>query len=914
MVTWELIRDGSDNIDTLYDVELTDTANPFGDFAICKIDDSGGELFDKFPRGTRIELQVTPTDATTAISKFVGFVVERRGLNQAGADALEIEAYSFDQFLRQNTVSNDLRGLSLFDALKSIVTNDTPVDFVAANVAVGDPQEVTRSFRGEKVETALQALAFKSQDEAFSVNDNLEFTFGPRETRHIDRGIDDTFYFDYDIPELSNESVNEVEVFFDEGNRRVLIDDGQDKLDVQNALGLPEPATQRAEIQRPQITDIGDAEDEGRQFLELRNATLTGQVVTFGILESEPGDTINVQITARGIDTEFTIASVQFLWGRDETILTVVERKGNDNSEVIVRLSESTKRVEMEGADRDAARNRITSTEAVAGINPVVSTLAASADEVRVTNTLRNITRDGFAGGPLPDIDTIAVGLDETGLSRSNTSLGNRIDTASASQSFPSASSVEYSATVSAPDGFQEVGLFDSSGNLLVRAIYNDTQFNTNISVRLDIDDASGPRSVVTIEGQETVRDIIADSNPVLPDKYLYGTGDSAPDEFGASLDNRVTSQSLNSVLLLSADTEQEFTELVGGIADDVPLTTSGGALQLQQTCFTTDSPDFVTSNTILDQDSVFSSGFAEGVTDTSSTITITFTVTHRIPADNFSLLMRLRTAGTGQGIECTFNGTTWQPAVDGADFGSINYRELAQNSFGGNASTYTAAGGGDVEPGTFDLTVRATDDTGDTQKIDLIAPRDGRFNVTQDNQVNSSGGFLDGPELFPEQVTVSLPTGETRRDVTEASVSSTFNDVSNNQFIELANDGTNFTRINNSDSPTVTFASPDRGVDTNIGLSRFGTRTGETPLTGFNGQSVSDFQLFADPDAVVGDDIGVSLTRAIVPPGTITGNTIREAGLKGSVVLLTRHVFAGFEVDSNDTVTSSELTGFKQD
>jgi hypothetical protein len=180
--------------------------------------------------------------------------------------------------LRQNTVSNDLTGLSLFDALKSIVVNDTPVTFRPGNVAVGDPQEVRRSFRGEKVETVLQALAFKSQDEAFSVNDDLEFTFGPRETRSIERGIDDTFYFDYDIPELSNEAVNEVEVFFDGGDKRVLVDDGQDKLDVQESLGLPEPATQRAEIQRPAISELGDAEDEGRQFLQLRNSHLTGTV------------------------------------------------------------------------------------------------------------------------------------------------------------------------------------------------------------------------------------------------------------------------------------------------------------------------------------------------------------------------------------------------------------------------------------------------------------------------------------------------------------------------------------------------------------------------------------------------------------------------------------------------------------
>jgi hypothetical protein len=914
MVTWELLRDGT-NVEALFDVELVDTANPFGDHAICKIDDAGGKQFDKFPRGTRIELQVTPTDATTPIPRFTGFVVERRGANKGGADQLEVEAYSFDQFLRNSTVSSNLEGLSIEAALETIVKDDTPIDFVASNVEVGDPQELTRSFRGEKTETVLQSLAFKSQSEGFGVNDDLEFFFRPQEVQVIDNAIDDTNYLDYDIPELSNETVNEVEVFFDQGERRITVADGQDKLDLQDSLGLPQPATQAAEIKRPNITTLGDAEDAGRQFLDLRNATLTGTVTAFGRFRASPGDNINIQISSRGIDSEFTIVSVKYLWGRDETIFTIVENKGNDNAEIIVRLSESVKRIEMEGVNRDAPKNRITSTKATAQISPTVSTNQGAADQARITNTLRDIVRDGFAGGPLPDVDTIALGRDGSDASRTNTALGNRIVSSSASQSFPASSSVEYTASFN-EGGIREIGLFDAAGNLLMRAVLDDSSFIFSVDIRLDVSDNSGERSVVTIEGQETVRDIIADRSPVLPDKYLYGSGTSTPGERDASLDSLETTQSLNDVLISSADTTQEFENLLPEIADDVPLTVAGGELRVQQTCFTTDSPDFVTANTILDQDSVFSNGFAEGVTDTSSRITITFRVDHRIPASDFSLLMRLRTAGNGQGIECTFNGVTWQPAVDGADFGStVNYRELAQKSFGGNALTYTAAGGGDVEPGTFDLTVRATDDSGDTQKIDIIAPRDGRFTVTKDNQVNNPGGFLDGPELFPQQLSVSLKTAQTRRKLTEARISSSFNDVSNGQFLELSNDGSNFIRTTNSQTASATFASEERGVDVNIGLSRFGSRTGATPLTGFKGQAVSSFDLLANPDAIVADDIGVSLTRAIVPRGTLTGTTITEAGQKGSVVLLTRHVFGELEISSDDTtVISSELTQFKQE
>ena len=74
--------------------------------------------------------------------------------------------------------------------------------YVAGNIDVGDEQELTRSYQGEAVETVLRDLAFKSNNEDFGVNDDLEFFFRERETVHIDRGIDNTQWFNYDIPEL----------------------------------------------------------------------------------------------------------------------------------------------------------------------------------------------------------------------------------------------------------------------------------------------------------------------------------------------------------------------------------------------------------------------------------------------------------------------------------------------------------------------------------------------------------------------------------------------------------------------------------------------------------------------------------------------------------------------------------------
>ena len=315
-VEWRVTRDGEFVEDTVFDVDpVVDTANPFGDYCVIKMDDSNGEKFANYARGTRVDVAVSENFGLTFDNRFTGYVVERRETEQNGADVLEVEAYSFDQFLRRNTVTNDQTGNLISDALEDIITTDTPVTYVADNIDVGDEQELTRSYQGEAVETVLRDLAFKSNNEDFGVNDDLEFFFRERENVHIDRGIDNTQWFNYDIPELGKEAINEVEVWFDDGEESVIVDDGTDKLDLQDSLGLADPGTQRAELNRPLLTDINDAEDEGRKYLQFRNSTLSGTVTPFGLFDAEPGDTIDIEIQPRGIDEEFVIAAIEYRWG-----------------------------------------------------------------------------------------------------------------------------------------------------------------------------------------------------------------------------------------------------------------------------------------------------------------------------------------------------------------------------------------------------------------------------------------------------------------------------------------------------------------------------------------------------------------------------------------------------------------------
>ena len=198
---------------------------------------------------------------------------------------------------------------------------------------------------------------------------------------------------------------------------------------------------------------------------------------------------------------------------------------------------------------------------------------------------------------------------------------------------------------------------------------------------------------------------------------------------------------------------------------------------------------------------------------------------------------------------------------------------------------------------------------------LDVIAPLDERFTVTLDNTVNEPDGYLNGPERFPELIERSLSTAPTRRNVTEANFVSSWNDTSGEQYVELANDGSTFTRINNDDTGSVTFDDAERGVDVNIGFGRYSETSNQTPLNGNDPQQIDTWSLFANPDAITNEDIGTASVRAIAEDSEAVGNTFAEAGLKAtSGDMLTRSLIPQFVKSDDQLVVSSERLRWEND
>jgi hypothetical protein len=200
---------------------------------------------------------------------------------------------------------------------------------------------------------------------------------------------------------------------------------------------------------------------------------------------------------------------------------------------------------------------------------------------------------------------------------------------------------------------------------------------------------------------------------------------------------------------------------------------------------------------------------------------------------------------------------------------------------------------------------------------VDVVAPYDSRFEsgLTFDDSVHQNGGYLDGPELYPDLATVNLSQTETRRDVTEATAEITTNSTDANQFIELRIGSDSFDRTNNSATASTTATSAARTIDVNLGLSRYPDDTNPqnaTPRFGYNGQSVDTYELRANPTAISPYERGVVEVDAVVPQGEIVGDRLEEAGqLASDNALLTRSIFAAFDVFAEQEIRSSEKTAF---
>lgn len=307
------------------------------------------------------------------------------------------------------------------------------------------------------------------------------------------------------------------------------------------------------------------------------------------------------------------------------------------------------------------------------------------------------------------------------------------------------------------------------------------------------------------------------------------------------------------------ANTTQEFEDLFTPADTDAYLGVSD-TFRPAQTSWTTESDLLTRNGTALQQNTDYSNDEAESIDGSGVSLSLDFTVEHTIPADSVEVWGRMTTAApgtTGTGPELTFslNGDTWTPVSSGAGFQNLDWRDFANNTFGGT-ETYS---GGDITPGDYTLTIEGTS-AGDGQVFDVVAPLDGRFSYTFDNDTSNSGERVSGPELYPE-ITAESSIFATSYNIIHSDVSSSIDDITGVQAISVSNDGgSTYNTFNNTTSVSHDYSNTGREARLRVTLGRYGSRTDATPTTGFNPQTISSITHTIDGnDLTVIDELELS-------------------------------------------------------
>jgi len=280
-------------------------------------------------------------------------------------------------------------------------------------------------------------------------------------------------------------------------------------------------------------------------------------------------------------------------------------------------------------------------------------------------------------------------------------------------------------------------------------------------------------------------------------------------------------------------------------IADDEPFVIEAGNLRAAQTAYVeVDSDDFNGTFDLVSSDNQFPGEFyidlEAGDLDPGDSIQATITPEYRIPADRVGIQYRLvGVSGSGSASDLTvsFNGDSFN-----AQF-TEDWNDVSADYAGGDL----AAGSG----ATFEFSIAAGGNDFEC-RFDAVAVYDTDHPPAQfDTPPGDLTGEVDGPSLFPQDQQIDFDLQIRSFNVREARIESSWNDTTNGQQLELANNDSSSPLVfPNSETATADFDGNGRyGFEARAGivLSGFGSLPWLTRRA--EGQEISEYRLFVTTD-----------------------------------------------------------------
>ena len=280
----------------------------------------------------------------------------------------------------------------------------------------------------------------------------------------------------------------------------------------------------------------------------------------------------------------------------------------------------------------------------------------------------------------------------------------------------------------------------------------------------------------------------------------------------------------------------------------DIPLTFTGGGIKPAQTSFVTEGENYDSAtNPGPGSDSAFSDGgFVSVGTTTPQRYEWNFTLNHTIPAGDFGVRIRFESTDEAD-LKWELDGeqiSTYGPSTGG----SLLWGSEIIDIEGSPPSS-------DVTAGQHTLAVEVVS-TGGGFSLDLVQPYDtgdrfGGFTYTYDDTLNTSGGYLDGPEDYPTTVDAIFDAYRSAFSIIGGDVTATLTDTSGGQALALSNDFGDTYPISGSNTTSVggDFSSPGPALNLKATLARYSPSGAQsaTPRFGYDAQRLDSYELKAD-------------------------------------------------------------------
>ena len=285
----------------------------------------------------------------------------------------------------------------------------------------------------------------------------------------------------------------------------------------------------------------------------------------------------------------------------------------------------------------------------------------------------------------------------------------------------------------------------------------------------------------------------------------------------------------------------------VFSVSDTTPLSVSGSELKPLQTAWVAEAGGGGSADRYSNGDAIFLGGVGP---DTRS---LTFTPEYTIPADHVVFALRGEQDAGGLAVEFFLDGASATEAFSPPS-------TLGWSDYPPRFDYDT-----DLQAGQeHTVYVEATNDFSDDGEfpdatVDLIAVYDDRYPPTFDNQVHEPGGYLDGPEAIPASVQAVADAVETANSITAAELAVAADTATNQSLgIEFGPDTSTAFDADLTGTNTTTLSGENPGdleatIQAAVTLGRTdATRDTQTPRTGFEAQTLTDWSLAVDEVSIL--------------------------------------------------------------